>query len=98
MSLIKNLSIPFELKNGVYQYSECEMYKRNYTEIVRYLERRAPMDLIHGRIKRIEDPSGAPIVKCMHGWKYDKSMYPLTVVSEVSGFFCVPFERDFLGF
>lgn len=60
------------------------MYKRNYTEIVRYLEHRAPMDLVFGRVRSIEDPTGAPIVKCTHGWKYDKSMYPVTVASEVS--------------
>lgn len=84
MHLVKNLSIPLVLKNGEYQYSECEMYKRNYTEIVRYLEHRAPMDLIFGRVQSIEDPTGAPIIKCNNGWKYDKSMYPVTVASEVS--------------
>lgn len=60
------------------------MYARNYTDLVRFLESRSPQDLQHHDAKDFGYPINAPIVDCKYGWKYDHSIFPNTVVTEVS--------------
>lgn len=78
--LIMNLSIP--IVQG--EYSQCEMYVRNYTDIVRYMEYRTPVDLQRDKVWHIGSPVGSQLVPCQHGWHYDRTQYPTTVVTEVS--------------
>ncbi|XP_026327943.1 carcinine transporter isoform X2 [Hyposmocoma kahamanoa] len=72
-ALVKNLSIPFELKNGVLQHSECSMFKLNYTDILK------TYSSVEEAITK-EVP--AEIMPCRHGWTYEKNIYANTVVSE----------------
>ncbi|XP_055858702.1 beta-alanine transporter [Episyrphus balteatus] len=80
--LVKNLSIPVEIVDDTLKYSECKMYARNYSEIVRYLEYRTPYDLALDKVWDIGDPRGGRVIDCRNGWHYDTGMYPNTVVSE----------------
>lgn len=82
ITLVRNLSIPLK---SPHEHSQCSMYARNYTDIVRYLEFRTPYQLMQ---EKVEHMSSRPlpdekIVKCQQGWHYDTSMYPNTVVTEV---------------
>lgn len=73
-------------------YSQCEMYARNYSEIVLMLHAidndtminkgEYPLDPVDYTAKNYE------ITACKDGWIYDKSMFPNTVVMEVSVYFC----------
>ncbi|KAM7345844.1 beta-alanine transporter [Cochliomyia hominivorax] len=76
--LVMNLSIPLNEN----QYSQCEMYVRNYSDIVRYMEYRTPVDLQRDKVWHIGNPSGSKLIYCEHGWHYDRSQYPTTVVTE----------------
>lgn len=82
--LVRNLSIPFIYKDNTFKFAECKMYARNYTDLVRFLESRSPQDLQHHDAKDFGYPINAPIVDCQYGWKYDHSIFPNTVVTEVS--------------
>lgn len=77
--LVMNLSIPLTGN----EYSQCEMYLRNYTDIVRYMEYRTPVDLQRDKVWHIGSPSGSQSTHCQHGWHYDRTHYPATVVTEV---------------
>ncbi|EDW10400.1 beta-alanine transporter [Drosophila mojavensis] len=79
LQLVKNLSIPRD-KHGA--YAECSMFVRNYSEIVRYLEYRTPYELQREQSSRLLKVDQESIVACQHGWHYDRSMYPSTVVQE----------------
>ncbi|EDW72352.1 uncharacterized protein Dwil_GK20880 [Drosophila willistoni] len=79
VQLVKNLSIP--RKSGV--YAECSMFARNYSDLVRYLEYRPPIDLLRQQAEHlIKTEESVQVVPCQHGWHYDKSIYPSTVVQE----------------
>lgn len=65
-------SIPLELRNEQLEYSECSMYKLNYTELVGS----------YPSLEGLQD-SQPETVPCTHGWVYDMSTYTNTVVSEV---------------
>nr|XP_032520518.1 beta-alanine transporter-like [Danaus plexippus plexippus]XP_032520519.1 beta-alanine transporter-like [Danaus plexippus plexippus] len=69
LDLIKNLSIPLELKNGEFEYSQCNMYKLNYSNVIE-------------NYPNIETPVLAEIVPCMDGWTFETNQ--TTVVSEWS--------------
>ncbi|KAG6460643.1 hypothetical protein O3G_MSEX012119 [Manduca sexta] len=71
VDVIKNLSIPLELKNGALEYSECYMYNLNYSDVVKNYE----------NAKAMKEVSG-DLVQCTNGWMYDKSIYKSTVVTE----------------
>ncbi|XP_004931685.2 beta-alanine transporter [Bombyx mori] len=71
--LVKNLSIPLELKNGVLQYSSCTMYNLNYSEIVKSYQ---------NLVDAAANKAPADIIPCTQGWIYDKSIYKSTIVTE----------------
>lgn len=51
---------------------------------VRYLEYRTPYELQREQSSRLLKVDQESIVACQHGWHYDRSMYPSTVVQEVT--------------
>lgn len=63
-----------ELKNGELKYSECTMYKLNYSKIAKTYE-----SLDYFNLKE----TSPEIVPCISGWTYDKTVYKNTVVTEV---------------
>lgn len=67
-----------ELKNGVLQYSECSMYKLNYSDIAKSYRTLDDIAL---------KQSTAEIVPCTKGWNYNRNIYKNTVVTEVSNIF-----------
>lgn len=71
LNIRKNLSIPLILQNGVYRYSQCEMYKVNYSA-----------DLFNQTWNSLgwNDPERQP---CQYGWEYDNSDYDDTLVTKV---------------
>ncbi|XP_052758953.1 beta-alanine transporter [Galleria mellonella] len=73
LGLVKNLSIPMELRNGNTQYSECSMYKLNYSDILRNHE--SPTEAA-------TKVTPKDTTSCKNGWSYDKSIYKNTIVSE----------------
>uniref|UniRef100_A0A1A9X3R8 Major facilitator superfamily (MFS) profile domain-containing protein n=1 Tax=Glossina brevipalpis TaxID=37001 RepID=A0A1A9X3R8_9MUSC len=83
MELVLNLSVPvINEQQQFLDYASCEMYKRNYSDIVRYLEYRTPYELQNDKVWHIGSPKKAETEKCLHGWHYDRSQYPNTVVTE----------------
>ncbi|KAJ2943570.1 hypothetical protein O0L34_g16679 [Tuta absoluta] len=75
VELVKNLSIPLEMRSGELQYSQCNMYKLNYSEIVK-------------NYPRLEDAlirdTPSEIIPCAYGWTHERSVYTNTVVTEWS--------------
>ncbi|CAG9561459.1 unnamed protein product [Danaus chrysippus] len=69
LDLIRNLSIPLELKNGEFEYSQCNMYQLNYSNVLE-------------NYPNIETPVLAEIVPCVDGWTFETNK--TTVVSEWS--------------
>ncbi|XP_068618666.1 beta-alanine transporter-like [Battus philenor] len=69
LEIVKNISIPMELKNGVLEYSECSMYDLNYTYIA-------------SNYPDIEEADRGDIIPCANGWYYEKDVYKNTVVTE----------------
>uniref|UniRef100_A0A034W1F8 Organic cation transporter 1 n=1 Tax=Bactrocera dorsalis TaxID=27457 RepID=A0A034W1F8_BACDO len=80
--LVKNLSIPLGVSNNSVEYESCLMYARNYSDIVRYMEYRTPIELQQDKVWQIGNPGHAQILECQHGWYYDRNMYTSTVVTE----------------
>lgn len=56
-------------------FEQCRMYQRNYTEVRERLRA--------GEMPIISDAANFDLISCQHGWNYDRSLYPNTVVSEV---------------
>ncbi|XP_075169954.1 beta-alanine transporter isoform X2 [Haematobia irritans] len=73
-----NLSIPIKDQS----YAQCNMYVRNYSDIVRYLEYRTPLELQRDKVWHIGNPKGSRLTSCQYGWHFDRSQYPATVVTE----------------
>lgn len=74
-SVVKNLTIPPEVKDGVNEYSSCRRYKRNYTGWT-------ASDVLE-ELSTAGNRTGHPEEECKDGWAYDTSVYISTVVSEV---------------
>ncbi|CAK1585916.1 unnamed protein product [Parnassius mnemosyne] len=70
LDIVKNLSIPLEVKNDVLQYSKCRLYDLNYS----YIASNYP------NLEEIEETTDT--IPCNNGWTYDKSVYKSTVVTE----------------
>lgn len=86
-NLMKNLSIPMVQRDGQTKYSQCQMYSRNYTEIVAFLHT-TDTSIINDNGEFYFEPmdyaaKNFEIVDCKHGWIYDRTMFPNTVVMEV---------------
>lgn len=77
-------SIPLELRDGEYKFSECKMYDRNYTDIIRFLDSRTPMDLSRHGSQYVSVADAFDTKECSSGWNYDRRAFPNTVVMEVS--------------
>lgn len=80
-------SIPLIFHDGQTVYSQCEMYSRNYTEIVLMLHTMDTQKL-RNKTELYLDPLNSTTrnyesVKCKDGWIYNRTMFPNTVVMEV---------------
>lgn len=66
------------------------MFVRNYSQIVRYLDARTPLDLANHHFQDDDDASqpsrSGPFEQspCANGWTYDRRTFPNTVVMEVN--------------
>lgn len=75
------------------QFDQCSMYVRNYSQIVRYLDARTPLDLAaqHYHTNSEQPVDGEASAEtgqfttqaCSSGWTYDRRTFPNTVVMEV---------------
>lgn len=82
--ILKNLSIPIELKNGKEAYSECRMYNRNYTNLVNLWSEKNPYEILLNHNYLLTEAKDFEIIDCNKGWHYDRSIFTSTVISEVS--------------
>lgn len=87
-NVVKNLSIPRELHDREIKFSECRMYQRNYTNILRIFNNTLPRDLftnkdklqlLNNTVYGLSDDE----IHCKNGWNYDRSIFQSTVVTEV---------------
>lgn len=88
-------SIPLENRNGKIQPSECKMYARNYSQVLRFLHSASATDLAemvndYGENVKWMGNETYEIVNCIDGWVYDRSMFPNTVAMEVLWIFICP--------
>lgn len=85
--VIQYLSIPMVYRDGQMVHSQCEMYSRNYTEIVMLLHSMDTITLLNKGEFYLEPVDytarNYEIIKCKDGWMYDRNMFPNTVVMEV---------------
>lgn len=87
-------SIPIVYSDGQMKYSQCQMYSRNYTEIITFLHS-IDTALLSDTGDLFFEPVDYSaryyeIVDCANGWNYDRSMFPNTVVMEVWIFVLIP--------
>lgn len=79
-------SIPLEYKDGHLKYSQCQMYTRNYSEIISFLHT-LDSDSLNETIVSygLTDFSinNYETTNCKYGWKFDNKMFPNTVAMEV---------------
>ncbi|XP_062544863.1 beta-alanine transporter isoform X2 [Armigeres subalbatus] len=74
--LIKELSIPLEMKDGRSRSAMCSMYARNYSHLFNLMQTNSSTTLM-----RDLSPS-TNITSCLNGWNYDTSVFKSTVVTE----------------
>lgn len=78
-------SIPLERRDGVERYAGCKMFNRNYSELARlWLDAgTGPSEILINHQHLLDASKNYEIINCQHGYSYDKSMFPATVISEV---------------
>jgi hypothetical protein len=72
-----------EIRDGALSHAECKMYNRNYTELARLWIDNNPSEILINHKHLLDEIKSYEIVNCKHGWTYEKSMFPATVISEV---------------
>lgn len=72
-----------EIKDGALKYSECKMFKRNYSELALLWLNKNPNEILINYKHLLDESENYEIINCQYGWHYDKSMFPATVISEV---------------
>ncbi|XP_067125702.1 organic cation transporter protein-like isoform X2 [Centruroides vittatus] len=72
LDAVKNLSIPWEEREGEWQPSQCKMYDVNYTKVaLEYL------------INNVSSSNKSwPVTDCKFGWSYDRSIYYNTLITK----------------
>lgn len=83
-------------RDGHTVYAQCEMYARNYTEIMASLHT-LNASTLKDKSESFLEPidytaKNYEIIKCQNGWIYDRTMFPNTVVMEVI-YQIVPIKR-----
>lgn len=61
------------------------MLARNYSDIVRHLNSKSPVDLIQYGFQYNDDVDSmneSNLIDCTSGWNYDRKMFPNTIVME----------------
>lgn len=61
------------------------MFVRNYSDIVRHLNSKSPVDLSQYGFHYEEEvilPNDLSLIECTSGWNYDRKMFPNTIVME----------------
>lgn len=66
---IKNVSLPWETRDGVLALSKCKMYDINYTLLID-----------NGLVKANDS---WPQTNCKFGWNFDRSVYQETLVTQI---------------
>lgn len=73
----RSIAIPFRvLANGRREYDKCSMYNVNLTSWL------ASQNISRSGKLPSPDPTW-PVIKCTHGWNYDKKDYDSTLVTEL---------------
>ena len=85
-------SLPLERREGVEKYSNCKMFNRNYSALSRLWLDKNPNEILINHKHLLEENKSYEIINCQHGWHYDQTMFPATVVSEVN--YEINFECD----
>ncbi|CRL00143.1 CLUMA_CG013420, isoform A [Clunio marinus] len=80
--ILKNLSIPLERNDGVEKYCGCKMYNRNYSDLSRLWLNKTPDEILINHKHLLDESKSYEIINCQHGWNYDKTIFPATVISE----------------
>ncbi|XP_006824129.1 organic cation transporter protein-like [Saccoglossus kowalevskii] len=84
--LLKNITIPKKRTDNTcgsdWTFSSCSRYDINTTTILELLTSEVP-----------DTNRSIDIIKCNHGWEYDRSQYTSTVIQE----FNLVCDRDFMG-
>lgn len=77
---LKHITVPQTVgNNGQVLFDKCRMFSRNYTEINENF-----LEYATGLRNLSTSEEDLLVIPCRHGWHYDRSLYPSTVVSEVS--------------
>ncbi|XP_023211273.1 organic cation transporter protein-like [Centruroides sculpturatus] len=69
---VKNLSIPWEEREGEWQPSQCKMYDVNYTKVA--------LDYLINNVS--SSNKSWPVTDCKFGWNYDRSLYYNTLITK----------------
>jgi hypothetical protein len=77
--ILKNLSIPFEYRDGSFRHSECRVYVRNYSEISRNIETNGSEFLN----ELLTAGQNLTTTDCKNGWIYERHLFESTVITQV---------------
>ncbi|XP_067125735.1 beta-alanine transporter-like [Centruroides vittatus] len=72
LDAVKNLSIPWEEREGEWQPSQCKMYDVNYTKVA--------LDYLINNVS--SSNKSWPVTDCKFGWNYDRSIYYNTLITK----------------